>query len=72
MRKRPRPFQFVIPAVAKRRAGIHNPLKCLDSCFRGNDGWARCGRLVTLFVSFSAPCQQVTVIKLFRVPASRL
>jgi hypothetical protein len=38
--------------VAKRRAGIHNPLKYLDSCFRGTEGWARCGRLVTLFVSF--------------------
>jgi hypothetical protein len=27
----------VIPAVAKRRAGIQKPLKCLDSRFRGND-----------------------------------
>jgi hypothetical protein len=27
----------VIPAAAKRRAGIQKPLKCLDSRFRGND-----------------------------------
>src|ERR1700746_1001190 len=27
----------VIPAAAKRRAGVQKPLKCLDSRFRGND-----------------------------------
>jgi hypothetical protein len=48
MRKKAPPFQFVIPAAAKRRARIHNSLKLLDSRFRGNDGWAGRGRLLTL------------------------
>jgi hypothetical protein len=35
--KMPPAIKTVIPAVAKRRAGIQKPLKCLDSRFRGND-----------------------------------
>jgi hypothetical protein len=30
--------KIVIPAAAKRRAGIQEPLMQMDSCFRGNDG----------------------------------
>jgi hypothetical protein len=37
VRKNPLRVEAVIPAVAKRRAGIQKRLKCLDSRFRGND-----------------------------------
>jgi hypothetical protein len=30
--------KIVIPAAAKRRAGIQEPLMQMDSRFRGNDG----------------------------------
>src|SRR6202007_2329378 len=56
------PSEFVIPVVAKRRAGIHNQLSYLDSRLRGNDGLSWCRRFVRPLGRCSASCYSRTKI----------
>jgi hypothetical protein len=46
----------VVPAAAKQRAGIHKPLKWLDSRFRGNDDIGVGTPCFELSTSFYAAC----------------
>jgi hypothetical protein len=52
----PTASKSVIPAAAKRRAGIHKAWNWLDSRFRGNDDIGVGTPFIQLSSSFSAAC----------------